>query len=61
MIAIHCDEPSCDAWISDQDISSGFLKIIDTYGDDVGHFCCLDHVIKWAVARSEPIKQTEME
>lgn len=55
MIGLHCDLEGCDSWTrAHTDLPTGFLTVDD--GATVAHLCCLDHVMRWAAAHSEPLE-----
>ena len=51
--ATHCDAPGCDTW---QRVESDFAPFLEvSEGEDIlGHFCCLDCLMRWAAGMSEP-------
>ena len=45
MIALHCDNPDCDAW--QREPFESFLALRGQDSRD-HHFCCTDCILKWA-------------
>lgn len=51
-LAVQCDRDSCDTWQRIPTENNQWLTISDTA--KTYHFCCLDCVMHWAAANSEP-------
>lgn len=59
-MAHHCDRDGCDSWQrADTDLISDWVVLspVRSRDDEFGMFCCLDCVMKWAAAHSEPTEQ----
>jgi len=57
--ATHCDADSCDSWQRLNSEFPEFLELVE--GDEsVAHFCCIDCVMKWAAANSDPVDVVDM-
>ena len=52
-LAHHCDRDGCDTWQRTKTSFPPFLTVTDG-AEVLGHFCCLDCLLHWAAACSEP-------
>ena len=57
MIAYHCDREGCDSWARGA-LRSEFIVVI--LHPHKRHFCCLDCLMHWAAANSEPTESVEL-
>lgn len=53
MIAYHCDDDACHTWQRATSEHPSFYVLTDPDEEEL-HFCCLDHVMRWAAAHSQP-------
>lgn len=58
-LATHCDREGCDTWARTDSSLVQFITVSE--GNDIlAHLCCLDCLLHWSAARSEPTTEVAL-